>query len=149
MSSDYNKSILLGRLVRDPQVKFLSNERAVANFTIACGEKWKGADGAEKSATAFIECTAWGKLAEIIGQYCTKGKQILVDGKLRTETWEDKDSGKTRSKTVLVVREMQLLGGKGEVGRPDLGSQGNGDAPAASSAPVPGAVDNDDSDVPF
>jgi len=149
MSVNYNKVIIVGNLTRDPEVKFLANERAVANFALAVNRKWRDGNGETQEETTFVDIEAWGKTAELVGQYLTKGRSALVEGRLKLDSWDDKASGQKRNRLKVVAESVQFLGGKGEGGRPDLGSQGNGDAPAASSAPVPGAADNDDSDVPF
>ena len=148
MSSDYQKFITVGRIVRDPEVKFLSNERAVANFSVATGESWKDAQGEWQESTCYIDCVAWAKRAEYIGEKCVKGVRVLVEGKFETQTWDDKASGKKRSKNVLKIDVIRLLDRKGD------DSQSHEHAPssntsAAASAPKPSPQDEPDFDPPF
>lgn len=156
MSANVNIVIIAGNLTRDPQVKFLANERAVANFALAVNRRWKDANGTTQEETTFVDVEAWGRTAELVGQYLTKGRSALVEGRLKLDEWDDKASGQKRNRLKVIAESVQFLGGKGEGGRPDLGSQGSGHAPesAASSAPAPGAadqsaLDDDDSEPPF
>jgi len=130
MSKDFQRTIITGRFVRSPEVKELGNDKTVANFTIACGEEWKNEAGETQSETAFVKCEAWSGLARTIGKYCDQGKQVLVSGKLKTSSWDDKDTGKKRSELILKVEDMQFLGSKSDGGRPS----GQESAPAASGA---------------
>ena len=106
-----NKAIIVGNLGRDPDVKQLDNG-TVANFTVATNEKWKDKNGDSQERTEWHRCVAWGKLAEICGQYLSKGKQVYIEGRLQTRSW-DKD-GETRYTTEIVVNQMQMLGAKGD-----------------------------------
>ena len=133
MSKDFQKTIITGRFVRSPEVKELGNDKTVANFTIACGEEWKNAAGETQSETAFVKCEAWSGLARTIGKYCDQGKQVLVSGKLKTKSWEDKTTKAKRSELILKVEDMQFLGSKSDSGQ-NLGAQGDGKPPAAQSA---------------
>jgi single-strand DNA-binding protein len=107
-----NKSILLGRLTRDPEIKFTPGGDAVANFSIATSEQWKDKSGTKQEKTEFHNCVAFRKLAEIIGEYLKKGSQVYIEGKLQTDKYE-KD-GITRYTTKIIVNEMKMLGGKSE-----------------------------------
>ena len=94
------------RLTRNPEVRFLpGSDTAVAQFGVACSEKYK-----DKEKSAFYECKAWGRLAEICGEYLTKGSQIFIRGKLEFEQWEQ--DGQKRSKHVINIQSMEMLGGK-------------------------------------
>lgn len=95
-----------GNLTRDPEVKFLPNNTAVCKLTIAINRTWKDAGGEKKQETTFVDCEAWGKTAEMIGQYCTKGSEMYVQGRLKLDTWE-KD-GQKHSKMKVVIENMQL-----------------------------------------
>ena len=111
MANDLNKVILIGRLTRDPELKTIG-ETSVAKFSLAVGSSYK--KGNEKvDETSFFECEVWGKLADVLGQYATKGKQIAIEGKLKQETWSSQD-GKKASKVKIRVENFQLLGGKSE-----------------------------------
>lgn len=110
MANDLNKCMFIGRLGKDPEVKQMSNGKSVANFSVACG--WKGKD---TEGTEWVNCVAYDKLAEIIGQYLTKGSQVYIEGKMRTRKWQDK-TGADRYTTEIAVDQMQMLGGKSEGG---------------------------------
>jgi single-strand DNA-binding protein len=103
-----NKAILVGRLGRDPESKFMTGGSAVCSFAIATDEEWKAKDGSKQKRTDWHNCTAFGKLAEICAQYLKKGSPVYVEGKIRTDAYE-KD-GQKRYATKIIVSEMQMLG---------------------------------------
>jgi len=145
MAVTVNRVILAGNLTRDPQVKFLANEKAVANFVLAVNNRFKAADGTMKEDTVFVDIEAWGRTAELVGQYLTKGRACLIEGRLKLDSWE-KD-GQKQSKLRVVADSVQFLdsGNRGE--RPQTGgdSAPTADAPPAArapSAPAP-AVDDE------
>lgn len=113
---NFNSITLCGHLTRDPQTKFLPNQTQIAEFGIAVSEKFK-----DKERVCFIDCTAFGKLAEIVGKYCQKGKPVLLQGKLRQDIWDDKNGGGKRSKHTIVVDTLQLLGGKSDAAQGQAG----------------------------
>ena len=109
--NDLNKVILIGRLTRDPELKTIG-ETSVGKFSIAVGSSYK--KGNEKvEETSFFDCEVWGKLADVLCQYATKGKQIAIEGRLKQDTWDTQD-GKKASKVKIRVENFQLLGGKSE-----------------------------------
>lgn len=108
MPVSHNRVTLAGTLTRDPEVRFFSNERAVANFGLAINRKYRGGDGETKEETTFVDIECWGRIAELCGQYLTKGKQALIEGRLRLDTWEDK-GGSKRSKLKIVAETVQFL----------------------------------------
>jgi single-strand DNA-binding protein len=110
MANDFNKVILVGRLTKDPEVKQVGNS-TVASFTIANGRSYMSGNE-KKEETSFIDCEAWGKLAEVFEKYTEKGKQVLISGRLKQSTWETPD-GKKASKIKMQVEDMQLLATKG------------------------------------
>jgi len=120
MATDINSVILIGRLVRDPEIKII-NTTSLASFTIASNRTYSYS-GERREETLFIDCTAWAKLSEIVKQYCIKGKQVCVSGRLKQNIWKNQE-GQTQSKIEIVVENLQLLGG-GQFGakRPDEGS---------------------------
>jgi single-strand DNA-binding protein len=118
--ASYNKVFLMGNLTRDPQVKHLPSQMVVAEFGLAVNRRYKTAAGEDKEEVAFVDCSAFGRQAETISQYCTKGKPIFVEGRLKYDTWEDKQGGGKRSKHSVVVDTFQFLGGR------DGGGQGGG-----------------------
>src|SRR6187402_3229404 len=124
--ADVNKVILIGRLTRDPQLKFLPSQAAVCEFGIAVGRKFKTASGEQREETAFIDCTLFGKGGEIFNQYMTKGKQVFVEGRLKYDTWEDKNGGGKRSKLGVTVDEFQFLDSGGRGGQNAGGEEGGG-----------------------
>lgn len=110
--ANYNKIILVGNLTRDPQLKYLPSQMAVAEFGLAVNHKYRTKNGEDREEVLFVDCSAFGRTAEIVNQYCQKGKQILVEGRLKYETWEDKQGGGKRSKHSVSVDNVQLLGGR-------------------------------------
>ena len=95
--ASFNQVILLGNLTRDPQLRYTPSQMAVCDFGIACNRKFKGADGQMREEVTFVDCTAWGKQADVINQWMTKGKPIFIQGRLKLDTWEDKNGGGKRS----------------------------------------------------
>jgi single-strand DNA-binding protein len=105
-----NKVILVGNLGADPEVRYTTSGSAVANFRIATSEEWRDKNSGEKqSRTEWHRVVAFGRLGEICGEFLHKGKQVYIEGRLQTRSWEDKD-GNTRYTTEIVAREMQMLG---------------------------------------
>jgi len=106
-----NKAILIGRLGRDPEVRYTTDGRAVSSFSIATSDEWKDKDsGEKKERTEWHRIVAFGKLGEICGEYLSKGRQVYIEGKLQTRSWE-KD-GVTRYTTEIVASDVQFLGGR-------------------------------------
>jgi single-strand DNA-binding protein len=135
-----NRVILIGRLGKDPEVKYTQDGTAVAKFSIATSETWKDKNSGEKQErTEWHNIEAWRRLGEICGEYLRKGSQVYVEGKLKTESWEDRDGNK-RWTTKIVAREMQMLGSKGEEGGPSNEHDGPN-----HSAPI----DVPEDDIPF
>mgnify|MGYP001202585794 CR=1 FL=1 len=118
-----NRVILAGHLTRDPQSKQLPSQTTVTEFGLAMNRKFRTKDGDNREEVTFVDCAAFGKQAEVIQQYCQKGKAILVEGRLKLDQWEDKQGGK-RSKLSVVVENFQFLGG------PDGGSKQSKSRPA-------------------
>ena len=110
--SDLNQCNFIGRVGKDPEIKYTQDGTAIANFSIAVSESWKDKSGGKKEKTEWVRCVAWRKLAEIIGEYVHKGQQIFVSGKFTTEEWE-KD-GVKRYISKIIVKDMQMLGGRPE-----------------------------------
>lgn len=110
---NFNKVILGGRLVRDPELRYTPSQSAVCGFSIAVCRKFKVGDE-QREETAFIDCTAWGRTGEVINQHMKKGSPILLEGRIRQENWEDKQSGGKRSKLSVVVDGFQFVGPKGD-----------------------------------
>jgi len=140
--ANFNKIILLGNLTRDPQLKYLPSQMPVVEFGLAVNHKFKTKDGQEREEVCFIDCSAFGKQAEIINQYCTKGRPLLVEGRLKYDTWEDKQGGGKRSKHAVVVDNFQLLGGRqdGPGGAGGGGGSTQGYEDEGGGAPAPRAA---------
>jgi single-strand DNA-binding protein len=130
--ASYNRVVLVGNLTRDPQMKFLPSQMAVTEFGLAMNRKFRTASGEDREEVTFVDITAFGKQAEVLNQYCTKGKSILIEGRLKFDSWEDKNGGGKRSKLTVVVENFQFLGGRdgGGQGGPG-GGAGGGDEQSA------------------
>ena len=111
-----NKVILVGRLGRDPEIRYTPSGVAVANFTIATSEQWTNKDGEKEERTEWHKIVAWRRLGEICGEYLHKGSQVYIEGKLQTKAWEDRDGNK-RYTTEVIANTMQMLGAAGKEGR--------------------------------
>ena len=134
MSNDLNRCEFIGRLGKAVETRYMTDGKAVANFSIAVGSQWKSKDGEKQESTEWISLVAYDKLAEICTQYLAKGSQVYVSGKMKTRKWQDKE-GKDRYTTEIIVNEMQMLGGKQDggqavntpAGKPEAtGKQGGG-----------------------
>ena len=108
MAVAINRVLLGGNLTRDPVVRFLANEQAVANFGLAINRRYKGADGQQKEEVTFVDVEAWGRTAELVGQYLVKGRSCFIEGRLKLDAWDDKD-GQKRSKLKVVADSVQFL----------------------------------------
>ena len=120
--ANYNKVILVGNLTRDPQMRYLPSQMPVVDFGLAVNHRYKTKSGEDREEVCFIDCSAFGRQAEVINQYCRKGRPLLVEGRLKFDTWEDKQGGGKRSKHTVVIDNFQLLGGRDSAG----GSGGGG-----------------------
>jgi len=117
--ASFNKVILIGNLTRDPELRYTANGQAVASVGLAVSRKFKTKEGEQREDTAFVDCTAWARAAEIICEYKHKGDPILIEGRLHYHTWEDKETGAKRSKLDVVIENFQFLS-RAPVGqRPD------------------------------
>jgi single-strand DNA-binding protein len=146
MAGTVNKVILIGRLGKDPEVKYTQGGTAIARFSLATDEFWKDQNGERQQRTEWHNIVAWDKLADICGQYLTKGKQVYIEGKLQTRSWEDKEGNK-RYTTEIRADNMVMLGTRG-----DSGVGGGGGEKASSAAPAAGAPGGGgitDDDIPF
>lgn len=110
-----NKVILVGHLGQNPELKYTPSGQAVTNLSIATNESWTGKDGQKQEKTEWHRLVLFGKLAELAGQYLQKGRQVYIEGKLQTRSWQDKD-GQTRYTTEVVGQTMQFLGGNAGAG---------------------------------
>lgn len=109
--SSYNKTVIVGHLTRDPELRYTPNGTAIAAIGIAVNRTWTGEDGQKHEEVSFLNCTAFGRTAENIGQLMRKGSQMLVDGYLKQYVWEDKQTRQQRSAIKIIVERAVFLGG--------------------------------------
>lgn len=148
--SSVNKVILVGRLGKDPETRYMTNGEAVTNFSLATDESWKDKAGEKQSRTEWHNCTAYRKLAEIISEYLKKGSLIYIEGKIQTRKWQTKE-GQDRYTTEIIVNEMTMLGGKQDQ-RIDSNAHGQPEAsPKANPQQASKGFDSFDmsDDIPF
>ena len=150
--ANFNKVILAGNLTRDPELRYTPKGTAVAKIGLAINRKWRSETGEMKEETTFVDVDCFGKTAETVGQYLKKGRPILIEGRLRYETWEDKQSGQKRSKLGVVMESFQFI----DSNRADAGAASEAPRPrpaAASPAPAAEGGETDGppegDDVPF
>lgn len=136
-----NKVILMGHLGGDPELRYLPDGSPVASFSIATNETWKDKNGEKQERTEWHRCQAWGRLAEIAGEYLKKGAPVYLEGKIRTRKWQDK-SGQDRYTTEIVVERLQMLGGKR-----DETESVEGEKPQETKSQS--AFDDFEDDIPF
>ncbi len=142
MARSFNQVILMGNLTRDPEVRQIPSGQSVCSFSLALNRSFKGADGNWQEATDYIDVVAWGPVGERVAQYVTKGRPVLVNGRLQSRSWEQ--DGVKRSKVEVNAQDVTFLGGRGEGG-----DEGGGFTPAAkSSAPAKKATKKTD-DAPM
>src|SRR6187401_2814676 len=123
--ASFNRVLLMGNLTRDPQLKYLPSQTAVVEFGIACNRKFRTANGEDKEEVTYVDITSFGKQAEVINQYFQKGKPIFIEGRLKFDSWEDKQGGGKRSKLTVVVENFQFVGGRDGGGGGGGGHPGN------------------------
>jgi single-strand DNA-binding protein len=137
-----NKVILVGNLGKDPEVRYTSGGQAVANLRIATSRSWTDKQsGQRKEETEWHDVEVWGKQAEQCGEYLAKGRQVYVEGRLKTDKWQDKQSGQERSKVKVVADTVRFLGGRGAGGAGAGGGSGRG-GPGPADEP-PGGFEDD------
>ncbi|QQS09896.1 MAG: single-stranded DNA-binding protein [Phycisphaerales bacterium] len=127
-----NKVFLMGNLTRDVELRSTSGSNQVARIGLAVNRHWTSPDGEKKEETTFVDCEAWGRTAENIARFFSKGRPIFIEGRLKLDQWQDKDSGQNRSKMLVVVESFQFVDSKGGGGG---GGEGGGGGGNYSSAP--------------
>ena len=125
-----NKAILIGNLGRDPEVRTTTSGQRVANFTLATSRQWTGQDGQRQEKTEWHSIVVWGKLAEICEKYLVKGKQVYIEGRIETRSWQDKE-GQTKYKTEIICDQMTMLGRAGD----NRNGGDGGSAPGSMDSP--------------
>ena len=143
-----NKVILVGRLGKDPEIRSTPGGTSVAKFSLATDEKFTDRAGEKQERTEWHNVVAWGKLGEICGQYLKKGKLVYIEGSIRTESWDDKESGQKKYRSEIVARDMKMLDRRDSEGGGGGGgySQSRG---SGKTAPSSGDMMEDDEEVPF
>lgn len=150
--ANFNKVILAGNLTRDPEVRYTPKGMAIAKFGMAINRTWKSESGESKEEVTFVDIDAFGRQAEVISQYCKKGSPLLVEGRLRLDQWDDKQTGQKRSKLGVVVEGFQFLGSgrsDGSGGGRSFSQSAPPSAPASPDAPEPAGPAPEEDDVPF
>lgn len=134
--ANYNKVLLMGNLTRDPELKRTSSDMAVAQISIAVNRRYKDKTGELKEETTFVDCEAWGKTAETMAKYLSKGKPVFVEGRLKLDQWQDKD-GNNRSKLKVVIEKFEFVDSRG------------GQSSTPSTTETVTAAPPADDDIPF
>src|SRR5512135_657848 len=140
-----NKVMLIGNLGKDPEVRYTTSGTAVASFSLATSERFKNKNGEWEEKTEWHNITLWSRLAEIAGEYLSKGKTVYIEGRLQTRKWQDRD-GRDRYTTEIVGEKMQMLSGKGDGGGR---ARGAGRPESQDSPSYEEAAFNPDDDIPF
>ena len=150
--ASFNKVILVGNLTRDPELRYTPKGTAVARLGLAVNRQWKTDAGEAREEVTFIDIDAFGRQAEVIGQYCKKGKPLMIEGRLKYEQWDDKQTNQKRSKLLVVLETFQFLGDGNRAGGEGAPAAPAARRPAASGeAPPPPDSEGPplDDDVPF
>jgi len=150
--ASFNKVILMGNLTRDPELRYTPKGTAIAKIGVAVNRVWTTETGEKKEEVTFVDVDVFGRTAENVGQYMRKGRPILIEGRLRLDQWDDKQTGQKRSKLGVVAETVQFLGGApggGDAERPAASAARP--APSAPAAPAadPDAPPHEGDDVPF
>jgi single-strand DNA-binding protein len=155
----FNKVILAGNLTRDPELRYTPGGMAIAKFGLAINRKWKDSQSGEmKEEVTFVDIDAFGKQAETIGQYLKKGRPILIEGRLKLDQWDDKQTQQKRSRLGVVLESFNFLDGGNREGGGDFAAGGGGSAPSARPARPPSSpppnnsgegMPPEEDDVPF
>ncbi|MDG2054193.1 MAG: single-stranded DNA-binding protein [Phycisphaerales bacterium] len=143
--ANFNRVMLMGNLTRDVELKYTPSNQAVANIGLAVNRRYKTKDtGEQREETTFVDCEAWGRTAEVMNQYLAKGRPVFIEGRLKLDSWQDKDGG-NRSKLKVVVENFQFVDSRGGSGGAGGGQQQS--APAANAGGQHQPVS--EADIPF
>lgn len=151
--ANLNKVMLIGNLTRDPEVRYTPKGTAVTDLGLAINRTWNNDQGQKQEETTFVDVTFWGRQAELLQQYLTKGRGVYIEGRLQMDTWDDKDTGKKRSKLKIHGESFQFLP-DGRSGNPGGGSPSRPEPSSPRSHPQGGSADHsmdyqDEDDIPF
>ena len=141
----YNKVLLMGNLTRDVELKHTPSNMAVANIGLAMNRRFKTSAGEDREETTFVDCEAWGRTAEIMQQYLSKGRPVFIEGRLKLDQWQDKEGG-NRSRLKVVIESFQFIDSRGG-GSPPSGPSGEPSYSSASPASEHRPID--EADIPF
>ncbi len=160
--SGLNKVMLIGNLGKDPEVRYTPGGQAVANFTIATNESWNDKAGQKQERTEWHRIVVWGKVAELCGEYLTKGRQVYVDGRLQTREWNNKEGVKQYTTEIVANQVLFLSGGERGPGKGQGGNRGGADdfgppppgmedqgGPSGGGGGGGGSKSSGDDDIPF
>ncbi|MGH7487330.1 MAG: single-stranded DNA-binding protein [bacterium] len=149
MAGSVNKVILIGRLGKDPEIRSIPSGKSVTKFTLATDDRFTDKSGEKQERTEWHNIETWDRLAEVCGQYLRKGSLVYIEGTIRTESWDDKETGVKKYRTKIVANTMQMLEKKGD---DEGGYSGGGGYRKAASTAAPaarGSEIEDDDEVPF
>jgi single-strand DNA-binding protein len=133
--ANLNKVMLIGNLTRDPELRVTPKGTAICTFSIAVNRKFKDESGGEREEVTYVDIEAWGKAGENISKYCTKGRPLFVEGRLRLDQWEDKNTKEKRSKLVVVMETFGFVGGPRDSGGEESSGGGYDDSTPPARAP--------------
>lgn len=149
--ASFNKVILIGNLTRDPELRYTPKGMAIAKIGLAVNRTWRNEAGESKEEVTFVDVDAFGRQAETLAQYMKKGSPLMIEGRLKLDQWDDKQSGQKRSKLGVVVEGFQFLGGNRSEGASDAPrrSAPSSGSPSPAAAPEPDMPSPEEDDVPF
>jgi len=143
----YNKAILIGRLGKDPELRYTASGTAVTKFTLATNRRWRGKDGQSQEETTWHDIVCWARTAEIAGEYLKKGSLVFIEGEIQKRNWQDKN-GNNRVSVEINARTLQMLDSKGSSGRSNSGSNYNNNSNQQNDD-YDNIPDSTEDDVPF
>ncbi|HYF14678.1 MAG TPA: single-stranded DNA-binding protein [Phycisphaerales bacterium] len=157
--ASYNKVLLMGNITRDIELRSTPSGQSVAKIGLAVNRHWTDQSGEKREETTFVDCDAWGKTAEIMAKYLAKGRPVFIEGRLKLDQWDDKETGQKRSKMGVVIESFQFIdsrqgaggGSGGEGGYVETPSRAPARAarPAAAAPSRPAQEDANPDDIPF
>lgn len=149
--ASYNKVIMMGNMTRDPQLSYLPSQTPVVEFGLATNRKWRDRDGQDREEVCFIDCRAYGKTAEVISKYCSKGRPIMIEGRLTLDQWEAQDGSK-RSKHRITIESFTFVDSRGGSGQGGGSQQNQGSeqsSPSQTQGNEGGNFSGGDDEIPF
>ncbi len=151
MAGSVNKVFLMGNLTRDVELKHTPSDQSVASLGIAVNRRYKTRDGEDREETTFVDCEAWGRTAEVMSQYLSKGRPVFLEGRLKLDQWDDRESGKPRSKLKVVIENFQFVDSPGGGGRSAKPATAGGGAEAGTrpGGEIPTHAPVGEDEIPF